>query len=82
MRNARLEEPQAGIKIARRIINNLRNADDTTLMAEWEEELKSLLKRVKDEREKARQELSIKKQKQMKRQRDAPCGTSLLSSFQ
>ena len=42
MRNARLEEPQAGIKIARRIINNLRNADDTILMAECEEKLKSL----------------------------------------
>ena len=44
MRNAGLEEPQAGIKIARRNINNLRNADDTTLMAESEEELKGLLK--------------------------------------
>ena len=61
MWNARLDELQAGIKIARRNITNLINADDTTLMAEWEEELKSLLKRVKDEREKARQELSIKK---------------------
>ena len=48
MRNAGLEETQAGIKIARRIINNLRNADDTTLMAESEEELKSLLMKVKD----------------------------------
>ena len=47
MRNARLEEPQAGIKIARRNINNLRYADDTTLMAESEEELKSLLMKVK-----------------------------------
>ena len=51
--NARLEEAQAGIKIARRNINNLRYADDTTLMAESEEELKSLLMKVKDESEKA-----------------------------
>ena len=48
MRNAGLEEAQAGIKVARRIINNLRYADDTTLMAESEEELKSLLKKVKE----------------------------------
>ena len=52
MRNAGLEEAQAGIKIARRNINNLRYADDTTLMAESEEELKSLLKKVKVESEK------------------------------
>ena len=52
MRNARLEEAQAGIKIARRNINNLRYADDTTLMAESEEELKSLLMAVKEESEK------------------------------
>ena len=50
MRNAGLEETQAGIKIAGRNINNLRYADDTTLMAESEEELKSLLKKVKEER--------------------------------
>ena len=50
MRNAGLEEAQAGIKIARRNINNLRYADDTTLMAESEEELKSLLMKVKEER--------------------------------
>jgi len=49
MRNTRLEEAQAGIKIAGRNINNLRNADDTTLMAESEEELKSLLRKVKEE---------------------------------
>ena len=49
MRNARLDEAQAGIKIARRNINNLRYADDTTLMAESEEELKSLLMKVKEE---------------------------------
>ena len=53
MRNAGLEETQAGINIARRNINNLRYADDTTLMAESEEELKSLLRRVKEEIEKA-----------------------------
>ena len=52
MRNAGLEEAQAGIKTAGRNINNLRHADDTTLMAESEEELKSLLMRVKEEREK------------------------------
>ena len=52
MRSAGLEEAQAGIKIARRNINNLRNADDTTLMAESEEELKSLLMKVKEESEK------------------------------
>ena len=52
MRNARLEETQAGIKIAGRNINNLRYADDTTLMAESEEELKSLLMKVKEESEK------------------------------
>ena len=53
MRNVGLEETQAGIKIARRNINNLRYADDTTLMAESEEELKSLLMKVKEESEKA-----------------------------
>ena len=53
MRNARLEEAQAGIKITRRNINNLRYADDTTLMAESEEELKSLLMKVKEESGKA-----------------------------
>ena len=53
MRNARLGESQAGIKIARRNINNVRYADDTTLMAESEEELKSFLMRVKEESEKA-----------------------------
>ena len=53
MRSARLEEAQAGIKIARRNINNLRYADDTTFMAESEEELKSLLMKVKEESEKS-----------------------------
>ena len=52
MQNARLDEAQAGIRIARRTINNLRYADDTTLMAENEEELKSLLMKVKEESEK------------------------------
>ena len=52
MRNVGLDEAQGGIKTARRIINNLRNADDTTLMAESEEELKSLLMKVKEESEK------------------------------
>ena len=59
MTNAGLEEPQAGIKIARRNINNLRYADDTTLMAEIEEELKSLLMRVKVESEKVGLKLNI-----------------------
>ena len=58
MRNAGLEEAQAGIKIARRNINNLRYADDTTLMAESEEELKSLLMKVKEESEKVDLKLS------------------------
>ena len=59
MRNAGLEEAQAGIKIARRYINNLRYADDTTLMAESEEELKSLLMKVKEESEKVGLKLNI-----------------------
>ena len=65
MRNAGLEETQAGIKIARRNINNLRYADDTTLMAESEEELKSLLTKVKVESEKAGLKLDIQKTKIM-----------------
>ena len=65
MGNARLEEAQAGIKIARRNINNLRYADDTTLMAESEEELKSLLMKVKEESEKVGLKLSIQKTKIM-----------------
>ena len=65
MRNAGLEETQAGIKIARRNINNLRYADDTTLMAESEEELKSLLMKVKEESEKVGLKLSIQKMKIM-----------------
>ena len=65
MRNAGLEETQARIKIARRNINNLRHADDTTLMAESEEELKSLLVKVKEESEKAGLMLNIQKTKIM-----------------
>ena len=65
MRNAGLEETQAGIKIARRNINNLRYADDTTLMAESEEELKSLLMKVKEESEKVGLKLNIQKTKIM-----------------
>ena len=65
MRNAGLEEALAGIKIARRNINNLRYADDTTLMAESEEELKSLLKKVKEESEKVGLKLNIQKTKIM-----------------
>ena len=63
MRNAGLEETQAGIKIARRNINNLRYTDDTTLMAESEEELKSLLMKVKEESEKVGLKLNIQKTK-------------------
>ena len=65
MRNAVLEEAQAGIKIASRIINNLRYADDTTLMAESEEELKSLLMKLKEESEKVGLDLNIQKTKIM-----------------
>ena len=65
MRNAVLEEAQAGIKIARRNINNLRYADDTILMAESEEELKSLLMKVKEESEKVGLKLNIQKTKIM-----------------
>ena len=65
MQNARLDEEQAGIKIARRNINNLRYADDTTLMAESEEEPKSLLMKMKEESEKAGLKLNIQKIKIM-----------------
>ena len=65
MRNAGLDEAQTGIKIARRNINNLRYADDTTLMAESEEELKSLLMKVKEESEKVGLKLNIQKTKIM-----------------
>ena len=65
MWNARLDESQAGIKIAGRNINNLRNADDTTLMAESEKKLKNLLMRVNEESEKAGLKLNIQKTKIM-----------------
>ena len=65
MRNARLKESQAGIKVARGNSSNLRYADDTALMAESEEELKSLLMRVKEEREKTGLKLNIQKTKIM-----------------
>ena len=65
MRNTGLDEAQAGIKTAWRIINNLRYADDTTLMAESEEELKSFLKKVKEESEKVGLKLNIQKTKIM-----------------
>ena len=65
MRNTGLEEPQAGIKIAGRNINNLRYADDTTLMAESDEELKSLLMKMKEESEKVVLKLNIQKMKIM-----------------
>ena len=74
MRNAGLEEAQAAIKIAGRNINNLRYADDTTLMAESEEELKSLLMKVKEESEKAGLKLNIQKTKIM--------ASSLITSWQ
>ena len=65
MQNARLHESEAGIKIARKNINNLRHSDDTTLMAESKEELKSLLMKVKEESEKAGLKLNIQKTKSM-----------------
>ena len=65
MHNSRLDESQAGIKIARRNINNLRYADDTTLMAEVEDELKNLLMRLKEESEKAGLKFNIQKMKIM-----------------
>ena len=65
MQNARLDVPQAGIKIARRNINNLRYADDTTLTAKSKEELKSLLMKVKEESEKVGSKLNIQKTKVM-----------------
>ena len=65
MQNARLDEAQAGIKTARRDINNLRYADDTTLLTDSEEELKNLLMKVKEESEKAGLKLNIQKKKIM-----------------
>ena len=72
MQNAKLDEAQAGIKIAGRNINNLRYADDTTLMAEMEEELKSLLMKVKEESEKAGFKLNIQKVKILASRHPAP----------
>ena len=66
MRNAGLEEAQAGIKITRRNINNLRYADDSNFMAESEEELKSLLMKVKEESEKVGLRLNVQKMKNLK----------------
>ena len=74
MRNAGLDEAQAGIKIVRRNINNLRYTDDTTLMAESEEELKSLLMKVKEQNEEAGLKLNIQKMKIM--------ASSLITSWQ
>ena len=74
MRNARLDEAQAGIKIAGKNINNLRYADDTTLMAESKEELKSLLMKVKEESEKVGLKVNIQKTKIM--------SSSLITSWQ
>ena len=74
LQNARLDEAQAGIKIARRNINNLRYADDTTLMAKNKEELKSLLMKVKEESEKVGIKLNVQKTKIM--------ASSLITSWQ
>ena len=74
MRNAELDEAQAGVKIAGRNINNFRYADDTTLMADSEEELKSLLMKVKEESEKVGLKLNIQKTKIM--------ASSLISSWE
>ena len=76
MRNAGLDEAQATIKIARRNINNLSYADDTTLMAEREEELKSLLMKVKEESEKVGLKLNIQKMKIMASSPITSCGNS------
>ena len=76
MRNAGLEEAQAGIKIARRYINNLRYADDATLMAESEEEIKSLLMKAKEKSEKVGLEINIQKTKIM-----ASCAISSVQSL-
>ena len=78
IQNARLDESQAEIKIARRNTNNLRYADDTTLMAESKEELRNLLMRVKEESEKAGLKLSIQKNKQTNKQTNTEHGTQSL----
>ena len=81
MRNAGLEEPQAGIQIARRNNNNLRYADNTTLIAESEEELKSLLMKVKEESEKVGLKLNIQKMKIMASGPITPRCSQLISLF-
>ena len=80
MRNVRLDELQAGIKIGRRNINNLRYADDTNLMAESKEELKNFLMRVKEESEKSGLRLNIKKKKKTRSWHPTPL-LLLLSHF-
>ena len=80
MRNARLDEAQAGIKIARRNINNLIYADDTTLMAESEEELKSLMMNVKEESEKVVLKLNFQKKKKLNFQKTKIMASSLITS--
>ena len=82
MRNAGLDEVQAGIKIAGRNINNLRNADDTTFMAESEEELKSLLTKVKEESEKADLKLNIQNTKIKKKKKTKIIASSPITSWQ
>ena len=79
MWNTRLNEAQAGIKISRRYINNLRYADDTTLMADSEEELKSLLMKVKEESEKAGLKLSILNPKNTVRKKKKSVSLSVVS---
>ena len=78
MQNARVDEAQAGIKIARRNTNNLRYADDTTHMAESEEAIKSLLMKVKEESEKASLKLNIQQQQKKKKRRSKHVVPSLV----
>ena len=82
MRNAGLEEAQAGIKIARRNISNLRYADDTILMAESEEELKSLMMNVKEESEKVVLKLNFQKKKNLSFQKAKIMASGLITSWQ
>ena len=82
MRNDGLEEAQAGIKIARRNINNLRYANDTTLMAESEEELRSLLMKVKEESEKVGLKFNIQKKKKFNIQKSKIMASGPITSWQ
>ena len=82
MWNARLDEAQAGIKIARRNINNLRYPDDTTLMGERKEDLKSLLMKVKEERERAGLKLNIQKKKKLNIQKAKVMASGPITSWQ